>query len=390
MANNILRSNALFDSLNAKIEDRKLENNYRKLTLESNKKDFYSNDYLGLSRNQDLINIIDKTYRSVILQNKLGSTGSRLISGNNSYFEEAENYLATIFETEATLIFNSGYVANLAVLSALPQKNDVIIYDELSHASIKDGMRLSLADRYSFKHNNISDLEKKIQFALSKPSFGTQNTLFVVSESVFSMDGDTAPLTEIATICHKYQAHFIIDEAHSTGIFGHNGSGLATTLALSNNNITRIHTFGKALGSHGACVACSALIKDFLINFARPFIYTTAMPVHNVVSILEGFKYIHLHPEIVEILFENITYFKQKLPPHFLPIDSQSAILILAGQDIQKIKFLSQKLLESNFLAKAILSPTVKKGSERIRICIHSFNTKSEIDELVQIITTVW
>lgn len=361
--------------LNHKIEARKAENSFRILTTESNKIDFYSNDYLGLSRNQVLQKNIDSKYKEITEINKLGATGSRLISGNSNYFEKVESYLAQVFESESALIFNSGYVANLALLSSFPQKGDTILYDELCHASLKDGMRLSFADRFSFKHNDLLSLEILIKKA--------KGQVFIITESVFSMDGDAAPLANLADLAQKYEAQLFVDEAHSTGIYGKNGSGLVSNLGLSSKIPIRVHTFGKGMGSHGACITGPKIVKDYLINFARSFIYTTAMPLHNLVSIHESFRYLELNSDLAKKLHFNIQYFKEKLKNNTQILSSDSAIQIVMGDGIEQIKSLANKIHLENMMVKPILSPTVKLGSERLRICLHSFNTTNEIDNLI-------
>lgn len=361
--------------LNHKIEARKAENSFRILTTESNKIDFYSNDYLGLSRNQVLQKNIDSKYKEITEINKLGATGSRLISGNSIYFEKVESYLAQVFESESALIFNSGYVANLALLSSFPQKGDTILYDELCHASLKDGMRLSFADRFSFKHNDLLSLEILIKKA--------KGQVFIITESVFSMDGDAAPLAHLADLAQKYEAQLFVDEAHSTGIYGKNGSGLVSNLGLSSKIPIRVHTFGKGMGSHGACITGPKIVKDYLINFARSFIYTTAMPLHNLVSIHESFRYLELNSDLAKKLHFNIQYFKEKLKNNTQILSSDSAIQIVMGDGIEQIKSLANKIHLENMMVKPILSPTVKLGSERLRICLHSFNTTNEIDNLI-------
>lgn len=366
---------SFFNILNHKIEARKAENSFRILTTESNKIDFYSNDYLGLSRNQVLQKNIDSKYKEITEINKLGATGSRLISGNSNYFEKVESYLAQVFESESTLIFNSGYVANLALLSSFPQKGDTILYDELCHASLKDGMRLSFADRFSFKHNDLLSLEILIKKA--------KGQVFIITESVFSMDGDAAPLAHLADLAQKYEAQLFVDEAHSTGIYGKNGSGLVSNLGLSSKIPIRVHTFGKGMGSHGACITGPKIVKDYLINFARSFIYTTAMPLHNLVSIHESFKYLELNSDLAKKLHFNIQYFKEKLKNNTQILPSDSAIQIVMGDGIEQIKSLANKIHLENMMVKPILSPTVKLGSERLRICLHSFNTTNEIDSLI-------
>jgi 8-amino-7-oxononanoate synthase len=353
--------------------------NLRLLPKENDLIDFSSNDYLGLARNLELSKIIEMEYHTISNQNKNGSTGSRLISGNSSYIEYVESQLAAIFNAETALLFNSGYAANMGVLSAIPQRGDTILYDELSHACIKDGTRLSFAEKFSFKHNDLFDLEKKLVKA--------KGAKYIVVESIYSMDGDSATLETLVNLAKKHSAYIIVDEAHSTGVYGKNGNGLTNALGLNDDVFIRIHTFGKAMGAHGACVAASKEIKDFLINFSRPFIYTTAMPLHEVVTIKCCFEYLSNHPGLQTHLRNNINFFKSEITKANLNsrmIESESAIQALIFPGNQTIKNIATALQNKGFNVKPILSPTVKSGQERLRICLHSFDKKEEILELVK------
>jgi 8-amino-7-oxononanoate synthase len=254
------------DFLEKKLEKRKEIDALRTLAINEGKTDFCSNDYLGIVKNKLLENVPGENYAH-------GSTGSRLLSGNYKLIEETENIIANFHEAEAGLLFNSGYAANTGLLGCIAQKGDIIIYDQLSHASIRDGIRLSFATSFSFQHNDVGDLEKKLA--------GIQNpgvNIFVVTESVFSMDGDMAPLLEISSLCERYGAGLIVDEAHATGVTGAKGEGLVQQLSIQHKCFARVHTFGKACGCHGAIVLGSEKLKNYLINFSRPFIYSTSLP----------------------------------------------------------------------------------------------------------------
>jgi len=350
---------------------RREANAFRSLLDKSNLVDFSSNDFFGLARNKELQKIISEKYTSLSGLKK-GATGSRLLSGHSIYFEEFEKKLANIHHSESTLIINSGYNANLALLSSIPQKGDTIIYDQKAHASIKDGARLSLANKFSFKHNSSKDLDLKLQ-----KSHGEK---YVVVESIYSMDGDFCNIKPILDICKKYNAHLIVDEAHSTGVYG-NGAGWCVELGIEEDIFARTMTFGKAVGSFGACILASEEVKNYLINFARPFIYTTALPLHTLVSIDCGFDYIINHPEIKKRHEENINYFKSKIET-----TSSSAIqsFLINGND--NVKQISNDLMKINLDVRPIMNPTVKEGEERLRVCLHSFNSKEDIDKLIQLL----
>ncbi len=364
----------IYERLQEKLQRRKEKGIYRKLQLHQGLADFCSNDYLGLARNKELYSRT-KNELGQISSVLNGSTGSRLLTGNHAYNEALEARLANLFDAEAALIFNSGYVANTAIMSCVAERTDTIIYDELVHASIKEGYRLSFAKRYPFLHNDLTDLEKKLKKA--------DGEKFVVVESIYSMDGDRANLNALAELCQDYNANLIVDEAHSTGIFGKGGSGLVCELGIQDSFFARVYTFGKAIGSHGACVVGNHVLIDYLVNFAQGLIYTTALPLHTLVSISNAFDYIteneHLQKDIKQI----VRHFQKVMQPSKFDIKlNDSPIQIVRIGDARKAKDLAERLQRNGFDVRAIVSPTVKLGEERLRICLHTFNTESEITQL--------
>lgn len=366
---------SLDDELKGILQQRKNSGNFRSLSLtDASLADFSSNDYLGLARSAELRT---KIHYETAKQVHNGATGSRLLTGNSAYAEQLEEKLAKLFRAEGCLIFNSGYAANTGVLSVLPKKGDTILYDELSHASIKDGIRLSLATRHPFRHNDLNDLERKIKRSTGR--------IYVVAESVYSMDGDECPLKELVDLKKKYNLEIIIDEAHSTGTFGTSGEGLCIAKGLAQFIAARIYTFGKAIGAHGACVAASNAIKNYLINFSRPFIYATALTPHSLVSIQEGFNFLKTNPKLNSDLQRKTELFIQELLPENRSA-SRSAIqtVIIPGND--NCKKASIDLKQLGFDVRPILSPTVSTGEERLRICLHSFNTDNDIVRLANAI----
>ncbi|MEO8568795.1 MAG: pyridoxal phosphate-dependent aminotransferase family protein [Ginsengibacter sp.] len=361
------------DFLIKKLEERKQANAFRSLTVNDGKIDFCSNDYLGVVKN----NLLKRSENNLLPH---GSTGSRLLSGNYKMIENTENFIADFHNAPAGLIFNSGYDANIGLLASVPQKGDVIIYDQLSHASIRDGIRLSFATSFSFIHNDVADLEKKLSSA------STAQNIFVVTESVFSMDGDKAPLDEIGNLCEKYNAGLIVDEAHATGVVGKRGEGLVQDLKLEQKCFARVHTFGKACGSHGAIVLGSENLKKYLINFARPFIYSTALPPADVNAIAASYN---LFPRLNKErghLFQMVNFFKENTLQYTL-IKSDMPIqgVVIPGNN--EVKKVAGILQENNFDVRPILYPTVPKGQERLRIVLHAFNTIDEIKDLVKLLT---
>jgi 8-amino-7-oxononanoate synthase len=294
-----------------------------------------------------------------------------------------EAKIAAFHHARAGLIFNSGYDANIGLFSSVPRKGDTILYDELIHASIRDGVRLSLASHFSFKHNNINQLEEKIKIA--------KGNVFVAVESVYSMDGDFAPLKEISDLCSRFGAFLIVDEAHATGIFGKKGEGRVSELGLEENVFARMHTFGKALGCHGGIVLGSDLLRDYLINFARSFIYTTALPVHSLIAI--NCAYDILTNSYDKILKTRclIDLFKAKFSEHkkFELIQSISPIQCILIPGNVQVKMTSEHIKNAGYDVRPILSPTVFKGQERLRICLHAFNSEKEIEALINELNSV-
>lgn len=363
------------------LQKRKSENNFRALTLPANHLiDFSSNDYLGFSKSEELKTLKDSFIKEYQI-NAQGSTGSRLITGNSLIHQDCEKQIATFHHGEKALLFNSGYDANMGVLSSVLQRGDVILYDELCHASIIDGMRLSFATAYKFKHNDIAHLQELIE------KNKTAESIYVVTESVFSMDGDCALLKEISDLCKKQSAFLIVDEAHAIGVYGEQGSGLCNKLGIEQDCFARIYTFGKAMGAHGAAVVGSTDLYDYLVNFARPFIYTTALPSSSVALIMASYQLLQ-NTHQTEALQENILLFNQLTSTLQNKISSTSAIHCFLIEGNEQVINASKQLIEKGFDVRAIKSPTVKTGSERLRICLHATNTKQELTALVDALLT--
>ena len=378
------------------LEERKQQLLFRTLKTSKNLIDFCSNDYLGFSQKLK--------QNSEIYSFPSGATGSRLLAGNTQFVEDLEQEIADFHGAEAGLIFNSGYDANVGLLSCLPQKNDLLFTDELIHASMIDGARLSYASRHRFKHNDVEDLERKIVQSQAPPAprggaissklfdkLSESETpllgvggLFIALESVYSMDGDLANLEGFVNLSEKYGANLIVDEAHATGIFGKNGRGLVCELGLENKVFARVITFGKALGCHGAIVLGSKNLRDYLINFARPFIYSTAAPMHTHESVRQAYQLLKSPDFSNKKLHSLIRFFKEqaKQVPDLELIDSSSAIQCIIISGNEKCREIALKLQNEGLDIRPIVSPTVPKGKERLRICLHEFNTEEEVKKI--------
>lgn len=368
--------------LQQKLDNRKATNSLRQLGTHHNLVDFSSNDYLGFSKSESIFNNTHTLLTGHnIIQN--GSTGSRLLSGNHQLYSIVETILCDFNNSETALVFNSGYDANLGFFASVPQRGDVILYDEYIHASIRDGIQLSNTKSFKFKHNNLSDLSeilKRVQ----------HDNVFIVTESVFSMDGDSPDLIPLSELCKKYSAYLVIDEAHAIGVFGKHGKGLIQDLGLEHEIFARIVTFGKAMGCHGAAILGSQQLKQYLVNFCRSFIYTTGLSPHALATIHSAYNEL-IKTKHISVLLQNIQFFKTEILKNKLQeafIESHSAIhcCVISGND--RVKFIALKLKEEGFDVKPILSPTVPKGEERLRFCLHSYNSTKQITEVLELLAT--
>ena len=374
--------------LQDQLAKRKEENAFRSLKVNEGMADFCSNDYLGFARSEELAELTEEEFRShastlptgqtgPLSMAINGSTGSRLISGNSVYAEKLENDLAAFHYAEAGLLYNSGYDANIGLFSCIAKRGDTFICDEFIHASIIDGIILSRANILRFEHNNIADLKRLLKKTTGK--------IFVAVESIYSMDGDAAPLKQFVELCETHGANLIVDEAHATGIFGKEGRGLVNELGLEKEIFARVHTFGKALGVHGAIVLCSYELKEYLINFSRSFIYSTALPLHSLCAIRSAYALLTKSSKTIQKLNDLIGFFNEKIKiiDEKMIIPSNSAIHCILYPGNGKVKEIANYIQEKGFDVRPILHPTVTKGKERIRICLHAFNTEAEVNSLV-------
>ncbi len=367
-------------SLQEKLDNRHDSGTFRALKTKPHLIDFSSNDYLGLARLDAISTRAEQILKDSVYRLN-GATGSRLLTGHYPLFEQVEQSVATYHQTETSLIFNSGYDANIGVFSSLPQRNDLVFYDEYSHASIRDGLRLSLSKSQSYKHNDFEDLEKKIK------KTAALSTVWIVTEAVFSMDGDSPDWEKLAQICNRFDINLIIDEAHATGVLTDLPKMYQQT-TLENHLTARIVTFGKALGCHGAAVLGNQLLKNYLINFARSLIFTTALPPLALATIAAAYESLQ-DKSVGEKLQKNIDYFNQNivnlgLKNGFLPSRSAIHCYIVSGNE--QAKKLSFQLETSGFDVRPILSPTVPAGKERLRFCLHAFNDEKQIIEALSVL----
>jgi 8-amino-7-oxononanoate synthase len=375
------------EKLSRKLQERKEQNSFRELRVSADLVDFVSNDYLGLSGDGEVLRRgLDILESATGLRN--GSTGSRLLSGNSELFERTEAALSRYYRADACLIFNSGYDANLGLFSSVLQRGDLIFYDEYIHASMRDGIRMGMAKSYKYRHNDLEDLRK--QLSRHRQMSGPGTPCYIATEAVFSMDGDQPEMDLLLALCDEYGCRLILDEAHAV-----KGSAMTTDLGQSSTFrrviMARILTFGKAMGVQGAAVLCGVELKSYLVNFARSFIYTTALPPLSIASVLyvceqmaEGKM-----EDRKEELLRNIAFFIEEterlaLKNRFIPSNSAIHSCLIPGNT--EVKRISGTLNSKGFDVRPILAPTVPEGMERLRFCLHSFNSRDEIREVLTIL----
>ena len=341
---------------------------------------FSSNNYLGLANHPSLC----KAAKDAIDRYGCGSGASRLISGNMTLHEELESKIAELKGTEAALVFNSGFQANTGILSTLVGEGDVVLSDALNHASIIDGCRLSRAKVVVYGHCDIDQLERSLRDA---PSNARK---LIVTESLFSMDGDEAPLNDIVNLAEKYGAMVMVDEAHATGVYEPNGAGLVAKLALGDRVPIQMGTLGKALGGFGAYVAGSKALRELLINRCRSFIFTTSLPPAVMAMGMAAIDLVMREPERRQALWNNCEWLRSGLKELGYSLGgSQSQILPLMVGDATACMRLSQKLLDGGIFAQGIRPPTVPAGTSRLRITLMATHTREHIDLALKVFKEV-
>jgi len=347
---------------------------------------FSSNDYLGLANHDHL----KKAAAAAIENFGAGAGASRLVCGSLPPHQELESALAQFKGTEAALAFSTGYAAALGTIGALLGPGDIVILDKLSHACLVDAARLSGATLRVFAHNNLADLQKKLAWASQKASSDPENCrLLVVTESVFSMDGDLAPLADIVELKQRFGAWLMIDEAHATGLYGPHRRGLAEALGVSDHIEIQMGTLGKALGASGGYLAGSRLLVDFLINKARSFIFSTAPVPAAAAAATAGVRLVQ-SPEGAQLLtrlWARVTELRAALDLDFPPLPS--AIIPLIVGDESRALDLAAKLADHGFLIPAIRYPTVARGKARLRITLTATHTENQVADLASALTSI-
>ncbi len=336
---------------------------------------FSSNNYLGLANHPAL----KQAAQEAIEQYGCGSGASRLISGSMAVHHELEQRLARLKKTEAALVFPTGYHANIGVLSALMGAGDTILSDSLNHASIIDGCRLSRADTRVYRHADTAHLGALLQAC---PATGQR---LIVTDSVFSMDGDLAPLAEIVSLAQQYDAWVMVDEAHATGVFGPHGSGLVEELGLTGQVDIQMGTLGKALGCVGAFVAGSHELIDWLVNRARSFIYTTALPPAVAAAVLAALAIVEREPERRRQLWDNTRVLADGLRSLGYTLGAtRSQILPVIIGEARETMSVAAAILQRGVFAHGIRPPTVPEGTSRIRVTPMATHTQDHLSHTLE------
>ena len=341
---------------------------------------FCSNNYLGLANNP----LVIKAVKDAVGKYGWGAGASRLVSGNMRLHEVLEGEISRFKGKEASIVFPTGYMANIGTISSLVSKGDLIICDKLNHASIIDGCRLSGADFRVYPHCDMEKLENILKKSTKYPR------KLIVTDTVFSMDGDIAPLPDIVRIAHKYKAMVMVDEAHGTGVFGKRGGGVVEHFNLSKKIDIVMGTLSKAVGSLGGYVSGDEDLINFLRNKARPFMYTTALPPAVCAASIAGIKLIQKNPLLRKSLWNNVRYLKKELDLlNFNLIPSESPIISILIGDAKKAVDVSKLLYKKGILIPAIRPPTVPTRSSRLRMTVMSTHTRKDLERLLEVLSDI-
>jgi len=350
----------------------------RELDSDDEMLDFSSNDYLALSEHPEVIS----GSRKYLEMFGAGAGAARLMSGDLEINHLLEQEIAQLKSKEAALTFGSGYLANIGIIPALAGRGDLIITDRLSHASIYDGCMLSGARTIRFRHNDLKHLEQILHEKRSQ-----FNTVLVVVESIYSMDGDRCPLVELVDLKNRYGFLLMVDEAHATGLYGPNGSGVIEEDKVTDGVDIAMGTFGKALGSYGAYAAAASEVIKFLINKARTFIYSTALPPAVVGATLAALYLIRSEPQLRLELHQKVNFFKKQLRKNGLKDDQgPSQIIPVMIGDSAKALVIAAELRKNQIYVKAVRPPTVPEGSARLRFSITRFHQEADLKKCARVL----
>lgn len=370
------------DFLKEKLREIEEAGLYReRIVLPPDTVDFSSNDYLGLRDNPSTKEKLCRSIESIAL----GSGASALISGFHPIQKELEESLAEFKNTESCLVVGSGYMANIGLIPAISEEGDTIFSDQLNHASIIDGIRISKASKLVYRHCDVEDLERKIR------TTNTKGKRIIVTDSVFSMDGDIAPLDELVKISQKYDAVLVIDEAHSTGVLGEEGRGIFSHFGIEpTDNTILMGTLSKAVGSYGAFICGTKLLINYLINRMRSVIFTTALsPLQNFVS-LYNLKAIKEEVYRRERLFRNVETFLEISKREGLDVNFfGTPIITYIVSEPKRTLYIRDKLLENGIFVGAVRPPTVPPGTSRLRITITSKHTPEDLKRLLSTLSKI-
>jgi len=339
-----------------------------------------SNNYLGLANHPK----VKEASISAIEKYGFGSGASRLVSGNMELHEELEQRLAGFKDTEAALVFNSGYHANIGIIPALASRGNLIFSDKLNHASIVDACILSRARLIRYPHKDMDALEKLLK---KNSPLTTHHLPLIITDGIFSMDGDIAPLKELSELADKYNCMLMIDDAHATGVLGESGKGTMEYFGIDNPNIIQMGTLGKALGCFGAYIVGSRKLIDYLINKARSFIYTTSLPSSVCAASIAAIDIIEDEPQLRQNLWDRIKFFRSSLVnAGFDIMNSETQIIpILIGKADKTVK-ISNNLLDKGVFVQAIRPPTVPEGTSRLRITLMATHSWDDLKYAIKTI----
>ena len=364
-ASNLLRKMRIIESPMGSVVD----------TSEGARINFCSNDYLGLANHLE----IKKTLADAALRWGTGAAASRLVSGNTRAHVKLEQEMAEFMEAETAVLFPSGYQANVGALSSLTESGDAIFSDQLVHASIIDGARLSRAKVHIFHHLDMEHLDELLQ------KKKTKGLNLIVTDAIFSMDGDKANLPRLAELAEKHNAVLYVDEAHALGVVGREGRGLTAECNLANQVTIRIGTFGKAYGATGAVVACSKNAAGLIRSGARSLLYTTAMPPPLAETLLKSMEIVRHSDDLRERLMSNVSLFRSLAEQSRLPVLESSTPIqpVLVGSAARAVN-VSERLFERGFFIQGIRPPTVPEGMSRLRVVLTAHHQKEQITKLVE------